>query len=309
MRKEWGTGHQRTISSQCQALVFHPGQSSSEQSTEMFHRREETIPGSDLQVMLTVGETAFFCHNGLVAYWGSWLRNWNPVRKMNGQMVHTALYYLYTGNDPCFPMFKVKNKENEEDKRHSHPWKERKKGDQASHSSRNKWNQTWICTLVQINKNRLKKKGVGGAVCDFGAVLLQEQNLTPSLLYKGIFTLCASKWKAVPWFVLSFREERATQRGKTQKQDSQHRGPSSQRVMGRNRDVALGIKQALPSYGGRRKVSCRTDYFLSSSPGRNVGIFPFCFSRVFRRINVKKEIEHHLGIVFSFKGTGTTVNI
>lgn len=48
-------------------------------------------------------------------------------------------------------------------------------------------------------------------------------------------------------------------------------------------------------------------YLLSSSPERNVGIFPF-FKRVFRRTDVRKEIEHHLSIVFSFKGTGTTVN-
>lgn len=88
------------------------------------------------------------------------------------------------------------------------------------------------------------------------------------------------------------------------------RSLSSQWVMGRNWDVALGIKQVLPSHRGWWKGSCHAEYLpylLSSSPERNVGIFPF-FKRVFRRTDVKKEIEHRLSIIFSFKGTGTTVN-
>lgn len=78
--------------------------------------------------------------------------------------------------------------------------------------------------------------------------------------------------------------------------------------MGMNWNVALGIQQELPLHRGWGELLCHAQYLPSRSPGRNVGIFPFCFSRVLRRINVKKEIERWLGIVFNVKGTGTTRN-
>lgn len=56
-------------------LFFIAGHCSSKQNTEVSHRCEEAIPGSNLGVMFTRGGIVLICHNGLVAHWGNWLKN------------------------------------------------------------------------------------------------------------------------------------------------------------------------------------------------------------------------------------------
>lgn len=145
--------------------------------------------------------------------------SWNSVRKMNGKMVCAALHYLYTGSVPYFSMFKETNKEGKwrkKDRSHSLLWWGRIKKDQASKSIRKQWisdlgsDSDPFCSDTNKLNQILKKGGEwlsGSLVTKAGSGLI-------SFVYKCIFTLCASKWKPVPRLLLSFREERATQRGK-----------------------------------------------------------------------------------------------